>query len=364
MKRYTRIYFDSSALIAEGWPSLSANLQRCLQLAEFFKVRTYMPRVVELELEAHWLRTFKERRQELESKLSRLNEHLLVGKAEISIPNQDDVLGEYRGAVQKIRDAYKIATTPVAGVSLEQVLMMSIDRQAPFMADKDKGFQDALIILSILGELEGVSEAAVFVTRDDAFSSPGIQTLIQRKRVKLSVLRSAGVAADNLMQHLKDVLKRLYRHESKLAKDAVLLAKERLEEFIGKHLEIPEDPFALDSSLPPGRIDMVPVIELSKIKKVVPATRPWEKKPGEKVRLSIEAEVILEVLVRLLPEPVRRTLRVGKEPVPGRLPGPLIADIFAKPEAMRVTKDVLIEASAMVLEASYTEIEFLSARLE
>ena len=99
MREFERIYFDTSTLIAEGWPCPSGKLQECLEWANRFNMRVFLPWLVEQELGAKWLREFKDKCQKVDSRIKELNKHLLSNTIAVEIPSRDEALKGYHKRV-------------------------------------------------------------------------------------------------------------------------------------------------------------------------------------------------------------------------------------------------------------------------
>jgi hypothetical protein len=59
----SRLYIDSSTLIANGWPEPRAELQTILRMAQVVDATVFLPETVEAECEAEWVRRLDKARR-------------------------------------------------------------------------------------------------------------------------------------------------------------------------------------------------------------------------------------------------------------------------------------------------------------
>lgn len=168
------IYVDTNVLIKQGWPSPSIMLNNVFRFAAWWKIQILLPDAVIKEAEDHWLRDVKRGIAELASAqrdLQRLaspipcetkEEHTAVEK----------LLEEYRKKVEETLKEYAIIRVPFTKRTTEEVFGFATKYILPFVLDaKGKGFQDVVILLSILDHLNGFPEAiTIFISGDNDFN--------------------------------------------------------------------------------------------------------------------------------------------------------------------------------------------------
>src|SRR5262245_44711110 len=144
MANFDRIYFDSNALIASNWPKLSASLENLLSLAQLLKVKVFLPKAVEDELEAHWTRVFDAKYSKADKSLRELRKHAAPsetrGLADLDIANKDAALAGYREKVTTLKTEWKIETLSLTLRSMDELFRMAIYDEPPFQ-EGDIGFQ-------------------------------------------------------------------------------------------------------------------------------------------------------------------------------------------------------------------------------
>jgi hypothetical protein len=153
-----RIYLDTNILIQAGWPSISVKLRSLLTLSRALQLSVVIPEPVEREMKANWFR-------DLETRLTKLTKEecsfvaVLNDIVEDREPPHYDhfdlgsIEGDYDRTVQSVKDEWRIGTTPFSSASLDDLFQMAIDKMPPF-EDRGTGFQDAVILCSVIDDLK------------------------------------------------------------------------------------------------------------------------------------------------------------------------------------------------------------------
>jgi len=74
---FTRLYFDTSELVAAGWPRrLSADLDNVLTLTRNAQIGRFLPRAVEVELQQQWQRELEDKTTAVRASVQAVETHL------------------------------------------------------------------------------------------------------------------------------------------------------------------------------------------------------------------------------------------------------------------------------------------------
>src|SRR5579872_1642499 len=171
-----RIYMDTNVVLrGHGWPTPSILLNNLLRLADLCGIECLMPEPVLKEAEEHWSRGLKESASKLASAKKELHRSANPIRCEITLEHSsiEDLLAEYRRKVSEAIKRYGITRTPFTQRTVEEIFGFATKYLSPFAHNAEgKGFQDAVILLSILDDLNScpAESTAVFVSADDDFS--------------------------------------------------------------------------------------------------------------------------------------------------------------------------------------------------
>ncbi len=367
--RFKRAYFDTNVLVADNWPHLSTNLTEYFWQSDILKVRNFVPDLVERELEARWLRAFKQKVEELNRKTSDINRHLLRPTVEAAVPSVEEAIANYRSIVQQIRQAHQIDSVPLPRTTnVAEFVRMAIERHPPFEREKEKGFQDAVILMSIVEHLQESPEPSILVSNDKIFGSPEIQDLLKARSMQLEVVRSIEEAGELLKKRLVHAVRKMTSASEEKVSNALLTMRGEINNFIAEKLEANQIWLSTDPYVP-GTIKMISAAELADIERIAMASAPWEQKPGQRVEFSAEARVDLDLLVEVFPSTPSKPLRIGQPSVDLHLTA--LAEIVEsgysalsvlRRESLKVPKKIRIDGSAERTEDGYTNIYLLAVQ--
>ncbi len=171
---FHRIYLDTNVLLrGRGWPAPSILLNNLLRLAGLCGIDRFVPEPVLKEAEEHWLRGLKEGASKLLSAKRDLHRSATPIHCDITLehPPIENLLADYRKKVGDAVKEYGIQRTPFTKRTVEEIFGFATKYLLPFAHNAEgKGFQDAVILLSILDHLNLSPGAnAVFVTADTDF---------------------------------------------------------------------------------------------------------------------------------------------------------------------------------------------------
>lgn len=369
------IYFDTSVLIEESWPELSAKLTRCLQIASAVDKKVFLPSVVEQELEIKWLAEFDEKYTTLKSSIEKMNRHLPGKKlTTIALPNRIIELEEYRGKVQRLKETYILELIGRPQIDKDKLIDMAISYAPPFEKG-DKGFKDAIILFAVFEHLKKVkSKQGSLIARDHIFHDKAIIDLAKEQGLKLKIIESVDHLSKEFDQIITGVLKDAYILERENATRALETIHNKIERFILDNIEFDIRDIHMWQSRMDEEIIRINKLEVEKIKNVIPASLKdimSRGAKGGKIPISFDVEIKLYVDViskrsSTAPFPPR-SVKVG-EPVPTPMYD-AVMDVLTKEnaETTQTTKplnfDVLIEATAEINDDNYNNIELISVKL-
>src|SRR5579864_3660496 len=176
------VYLDTNVMRGKQWPLPSILLNNFLRLAELCEINRFLPEPVLKEAEEHWFREVKEQIGGLSraaEQLARLARPVECGP-KVEHPSAETLLEKYRELVDTSVKKYGITRTPFTKRTVEEVFGFATKYLLPFgPKGEGKGFQDAVIILSVLDHLNASpTDKAFFITSDKDFSGMNLDSFI------------------------------------------------------------------------------------------------------------------------------------------------------------------------------------------
>jgi PIN domain len=241
IRMVSRVYFDTNVLQAAGWPRLSPALKNLFELARTLKVRLFFPQVVKMELEKHWLKKLNEHRSSANSGLRQLRSHLLeviqVSVPELEPLDEEKVKNDYREFTKALENKWNIETVPLTE-RLDVLVEMAVNERPPFAKEgKGKGFQDAVIYLSMLDHLGGTREA-VFLSNDGGFERIDRVCFLE---AGLMLYKEVGEVVDVLAKAAKEGKIIIWEHRREATKESMKLQLKDIDKFVNEKLTIPDN---------------------------------------------------------------------------------------------------------------------------
>jgi hypothetical protein len=236
-----RIYLDTNVLFKERWPVLGAKLRGMLNLARALNLSVVIPDAVEREVKAHWFLELTKRRKKLQSDeatfLDMLND---VREADSQCDWIDigAVEKDYDRRIERIRADWCIGSAPFDLVPIHVLFRMAVLKDPPF-EERGTGFQDAVILLSVIDDLSCFPETpGVLISNDGIFSDSRIQDLIKRSSANLAIYRSVEDFIAFLKGTLKDYVRQDWDEEDRKAAAALYGQKDAIEDFVRERLNV------------------------------------------------------------------------------------------------------------------------------
>jgi hypothetical protein len=173
-------------LRSANWPHISYELKLFLARAASAGIQCFIPEPVLRELEENWKRDVTTD----EGHARRLNlRYAPLGLPSAEPPSSKRLLSGYRTAVTTLLNDTGAGMSPLTTRPAGDLFERSVSRDLTFTADKDGGFQDCVILLSVLDHLEK-DEPAVLVSRDAAFSNEACLAHIAKTGLDLRVVKN------------------------------------------------------------------------------------------------------------------------------------------------------------------------------
>lgn len=358
----TAIYFDSNAFIGAGWPTASAQLLQVINLATQLHVELRLPEPVLHELQAHWIRG-------VTAEWSAANKHIQELNAEARgiarydklgpMPSFEKLRESLAGLTHKIIENFKLI--PITSRALPDIFQLAIRRQATFK-DEGRGFQDAVILASIVDHLTSLdADDAVLITNDAVFKTSPVNEFVQLAQVKLRVV----VSLDELAQLLRNSLKTRVRElMDKQEKELVCQLEEirpEIQRYLIDHLSFAVTD--LPSTALIKKIASLEVIKIESAHTTVDHEDCQSQKP-ENVRIWADVKIRLTLETSPLPKEDDK-LKVGAPVYHGGLTlASIVESVVYQALAQQHDTIAVIELDAVKAGSNYNDFHFTSAYLK
>ena len=301
---FNTLFLDTNVLIDSNWPSVSVRLEAVLSLAQWCQLVLVIPEPVEKEAEEHWRRNVRDSVTSLESaagKFRRLSRGI-EGSVEISLDKEEDLIRKYREATSRLKERYKIAGCRMTSRPLVEVFDLATRYVMPFEESKKgkgrgegKGFQDAVILSSILEHLKANPEiSGALVTNDGPLLQVDVATFMPScADIRLRVLTLDEVSESVIDKYMDEHIMKPWEEERQNALNVVTGMAPELYKFVQEKLQ----------DLPLSEIGVVGLERLDKVLGVksikplyVQTPMPDPAKPDRSVRMAIALTVDLDAL--------------------------------------------------------------------
>jgi hypothetical protein len=241
---YNAVYFDSNELLANGWPDPSPRLGNFFDIGRGWNLRAFIPAPVLDETEAHWWRAVESQATRLTSakrEFERLSRPIMCD-VRIELTDIEEMRTQYRVHREEILKSLNIGVVPYPNCTVEFFFQRATNYAMPFEKDREgKGFQDAVILQSILEHLHSESELkGVLITRDGGMTQARIADFLPQLGTSRLRFATLDEAWDNLIHyHIDQKVIQPYHEELKNALAAVKKLDPELKDFLATHLTEP-----------------------------------------------------------------------------------------------------------------------------
>jgi hypothetical protein len=357
------IYFDTNTLLAEGWPSPSTQLLQVMDRADHLGLPLCIPEAVNQELEGHWLRDLAKDWHEANGRIERCNKkaHTLVTFDKLpKLPTEDELRKAVRLRIKSFTERFRIA--PLTGRPLSEFLGLAINRGATF-EDEGKGFQDGVILCSILDNMKTSGfTAGVLVTHDGIFKSSGALELMNGGGVTLKIVVDLDELEKMLRRYFNSIVLENMDRERKQLISALETQKDVIQTYLTENLLITANELGLWT-----RIRKVEALHLLSIENAHKAFDLYpDQYPNDPSRVKISADVKVQLILDIeqYATPPQEKLKVGGRSVPSPEPvSPFVT--FALEHLAKLREAVaVIEAEATKIEDAYSDIHFTATYLK
>ncbi len=287
------IYLETSILRESEWPHVSVRLEQLLSLAKNLGVQVFLPEPVDCEREEQWLRDFSKSATEqkkvwlsIEQQLSNIGVQINSG----DFPTGIQLRESYRLSVGALKKNWSIFDAPYTSRKLTDLFLLAARHQIPF-GDEGRGFQDAVIYLSVVDHLAGFKEgiSAILVSSDKGYDSISMALVAPDiKDLDLTIARLDG-ATEILKSHLEESVRRHWDVLQNKAKKKLQEMRQNLETFFLANISPDQLPVF-------GNVAHVYQIEVANIINVR-TPDPRELNSGEEFEISADLSLRVSAAV-------------------------------------------------------------------
>lgn len=179
---FDAMYFDSNMLIANHWPEPLPELANTLDLALWWKIAVSVPKAVLDEVQSHWEREIQDSLAAVRGSRGKLLK--AARPLVIDVPAVDldlaDLSGRYQQVATETIKRFRIQIVDFTKRSTMEMFAHATRYTRPFAPKGEgKGFQDAVILASVLDHLEAIAPSkAVLITKDGDFVNANYQAFV------------------------------------------------------------------------------------------------------------------------------------------------------------------------------------------
>jgi hypothetical protein len=236
------IFIDTNILNAEGWPDLSIALANVFKIAKWWRIGIFLPDPVLKEAQEHWLRQVKDKMSAIAAAKRELQRIASPAKCDVQLelPPIEALIKEYEEKQDSAIKEYGIIRSPFTARTAEELFGFATIYVLPFThKGEGKGFQDAVILLSILDYLNpSPSARAILITKDGDFKDPVFADFIPGfDKNRLRIERDLKPVSDSMWEpYINEAVLKPYGDEVINALTAVRGLQPELIEFVNKRL--------------------------------------------------------------------------------------------------------------------------------
>ena len=226
--------------------------KRVLSLAHPFKLGIFIPKAVEDELEQHWNRLFDAKFSKATNTFAELKKHAFESDTNLDttvVVKKDAALAAYREWTKKLKKEWEIETVPLTLRAADELFRMAVCGEPPFQ-EKDVGFRDAIIYLSVLDHLvKEPKQVGAFISQDRIFSDPRLFEHAKAAGVSIEVFTNIEDVYSELNNRLEAAIKKAWDSDKKRAEVALMQKLSDIQRFVSENLEISDDALGFGRSI-------------------------------------------------------------------------------------------------------------------
>lgn len=236
--RLKRVYFDTNIL--RHWPHLPNDVYALFRAARWLGTEIYVPKVVEAELEAQFVRAVNAVYDSLNAgtkELNKLCRDVIAVDVSGSRPDDDALRDAFRVRSEQLKSHFGITTIPLTTLGLDCFIDMAISRTLPFeeyIIEKNKkavvGLQDAAILFSIIEHLKTAQkeDRCAFISSDGVFHKAEMRKLLGQHEVPLEVFKTVSDLFDDLYSHIWEATRTAWDAERQQIETSLNEQKDKL----------------------------------------------------------------------------------------------------------------------------------------
>jgi len=352
------VYFDTEPLIKAGWPNPSVQLLQLMDQLQKNLSYLGLPEVVRMELEEHTLREARNEWLEANEKIQRVLRkvgHVPSFKELPPLPSREVLKGQLGKMTADFVKRFDIV--PMTSRPLADFVNLAINRGATF-TDTGRGFQDAVIVCSVLDHMKGVkNDSAVLVSDDNHFQSKGVTDICGAAGVNLRIVRNLDGVEQMLKEYLDEVSLRNWTRESARLKATLESKKADIEKYLIDHLAV--EAFDVIGFQAFKNVKLIS-LDLISIENVYFSPSKDDRRKSSSNLLKISVDVKVRFLLHIEPWAVvlPESFKLVDDLRPVQIP-PEIANRSSEREAT-----VVVEAEATRSGSGYSNIELKRATLK
>jgi hypothetical protein len=283
----SNIVFDSSALISENFPDLSAAFHQLSKFASMLGIKLYIPDIVVRELEQEFIENTLSSIHKIKAEHRKLKK-VVREKIDISVPDIETLISEYRTEVENLIKNNGLVIIPVPSLRACDLIDKAVRRIPPFEV-RDKGFKDAMIIESICEYgLNNKIKEFIFVSFDKVFENKAIGTATKEQGITLIIEKTVENVNKTIFEMLNKMEQEAVKEQEKRVIAFLNTQRHEINQYIKTNFEV--SLYDIDGLL--GRAVSILDAKISDVTSAV-----WEKKDGGKIDISFNADVEVTFLV-------------------------------------------------------------------
>jgi hypothetical protein len=213
--------FPDTNLFLPRWPEEPAGLAELLSVTGIFNIPVYLLQPVEIELEAHQLRSSKTAIENVRKACDKLPAPLKA-LVKLDAPNWNAFVADFRTRAAATKTRLELQSIDFPTLALPDLFNMAVNHEHPFR-EEGKNFQDAVIMRSVIeaSQMKGLKRVAFVSKNTNDFDADSLRHQAQGQHVTLLFYKSLDELQQALSPFLEQVFKSLQERHSELAKQAV-----------------------------------------------------------------------------------------------------------------------------------------------
>lgn len=231
------MYFDTNVLVGYRWPTPAPALYNLFRFGQWWKVTPFIPAPVIDEADAHWTRRVAEGLDGVAaaSKKVRKASSPIACDVKVTHPTTMELAEQFRAAAKNTISYFGIETVPYTQRTTQEMFAFATRQLSPFAKDSEgKGFQDAVILVSVLDHLRDHPELrGALVTDDGDFAKLDYSAYISDfDATRLRVMKFDAVFRQLYRSHFNETRVKPYRRLLEAAEEFVKQRMNDVQNFV------------------------------------------------------------------------------------------------------------------------------------